>query len=464
VEIKDTDPPETKNPETGIKTSDPPKEKDPLSTPAKAAKQIGQPITSITPLQSAQGGINEGWIFGEELKPISAEELPPNDFFFDKKRKAVVKREFYQEGESTNKRFKVMTDGRNKKKDEFATEIAGTLGAYATTNQYSVEMLKRQLKEKNRLIKTLEARVASAAESARSQVSGEIEFAQLANKKEIEVLKTKLEQANSTIRDGRVQSDQQRDMITQLQAQLEVTKSKTMDIEAIKSRATDIRSRISSAKKNLLNKVREIREDCLLIQQISENLTNKERNAEAARVAFQEAVIAANNRFSGPPGLTIAEQTRGNILLKNWEQDITLSKEQAQKVTSLLEEAINNINGEQIGIEIGNDTEALRQINIDQISLDIKEENERNSAEISKMDRIDPAQIDKHLIRPSARLGVLELVDIQVDGKLPQLARECYLAEARCQAEPSQLVTQFVNKCVMYTESVRGQTPSTSGR
>jgi hypothetical protein len=462
VEIKDTDPPETQNPETGTKTSDPPKEQDPLSTPGKGAKQIGQPIASVTPLQSAQGGVSEGWIFGEELRPIRAEELPPNEFFFDKKRKAVVKREFYQEGESTVKKFKVMTDGRNKKKDEFATEIAGTLGAYATANQYSVEMLKRQLKAKNRLIKTLEARVASAAESARSQVSGEIELAQLANKKEIEVLKTKLEQANSTIRDGRVQSGQQRDMITQLQAQLEVTKSKTVDIETIKSRATDIRSRISSAKKSLLNKVGEIREDCLLIQQISENLTNKERNAEAARVAFQEAVIATNNRFSGPPGLTIAEQTRGNILLKNWEQDITLSKEQAQKVTNLLEEAINNINGEQIGIEIGGDTEALRQINIDQISLDIKEENERNSAEISKMDRVDPAQIDKHLIQPSAQLGALELVDIQVDDKLPQLARECYLAEARCQAEPSQLVTQFVDKCMRYTESMRGQAPSTS--
>jgi hypothetical protein len=86
-------------------------------------------------------------------------------------------------------------------------------------------------------------------------------------------------------------------------------------------------------------------------------------------------VIATNNRFSGPPGLTIAEQTRGNILLKNWEQDITLSKEQAQKVANSLEEAVNNINGEQLGIEIGADTEALRQINIDRISLDIKEEN-----------------------------------------------------------------------------------------
>ena len=63
-----------------------------------------------------------------------------------------------------------------------------------------------------------------------------------------------------------------------------------------------------------------------------------------------------------------------------------------------LEEAVNNINGEQLGIEIGVDTEALRRINIDRISLDIKEGNDRNSAQISKMDRVDPAQIYKHLI------------------------------------------------------------------
>jgi hypothetical protein len=69
----------------------------------------------------------------------------------------------------------------------------------------------------------------------------------LADKKEIEVLKTKMEQANSVIRDGRVQSGQQRGMITQLQAQLEVAESKVIDIEIVKSRAIDIRSRISSA-------------------------------------------------------------------------------------------------------------------------------------------------------------------------------------------------------------------------
>jgi hypothetical protein len=131
-------------------------------------------------------------------------------------------------------------------------------------------------------------------------------------------------------------------------------------------------------------------------------------------------------------------------------------------VTNSLAETCNAINGELLGMEIGGDTGALRQMNIDRISLDMKDKNERNSAEISKMDRVDPAPINKHLIQPSAQLGALELVNVQIDDKLPQLARECYFAEASCRIEPSQLVTQFVDKCIKYTESMRGQAPSTS--
>jgi len=129
------------------------------------------PITSITPLQSAQGNIDAGWIFNEELRPIRMEELPPNEFLFDKKRKAVVKREFYQEEGSMAKKFKVLTDGKDKKKEEFAIEIARTLGVYATTNQFSFGVLKNQLKRKNRLIKNLEAKLAIAEEDANDQES-----------------------------------------------------------------------------------------------------------------------------------------------------------------------------------------------------------------------------------------------------------------------------------------------------
>jgi hypothetical protein len=83
---------------------------------------------------------------GEKLTPISVEELPLNEFFFDKKRKVVVRQELYQEAGTVSKKFKILTDGRNMKKEEFTTQIAGTLGDFTTVNQYSVGTLKDQLK------------------------------------------------------------------------------------------------------------------------------------------------------------------------------------------------------------------------------------------------------------------------------------------------------------------------------
>ena len=43
---------ETKSPEVEIKTPDLPKKQIPVVTPGKSAKQIGEPIKSVTPLQS----------------------------------------------------------------------------------------------------------------------------------------------------------------------------------------------------------------------------------------------------------------------------------------------------------------------------------------------------------------------------------------------------------------------------
>jgi len=83
---------QTKSTKVEIKTPDPPKKQTPVTTPGQSVKQIGDPIASITPLQSTQGNIDAGWILNEELRPIRVEELPPNEFFFDKKRKVVVKR------------------------------------------------------------------------------------------------------------------------------------------------------------------------------------------------------------------------------------------------------------------------------------------------------------------------------------------------------------------------------------
>jgi hypothetical protein len=184
---------QTGGPKQEAETSNPLSEPTSVVTPGKSSKQVGNPIIFVTPLQSTKGIPNAGWIFGEELMPITMEELPSNEFFFNKKRKAIVKQELYQEAGIVSKKFKILTDGRAMKKEEFATQIAGPLGAFAIANQYSVGTLKDQLKRKIHLIKTLEAKLATAEATAKDQANTGIEQARVADQKEIEWLKADLE-------------------------------------------------------------------------------------------------------------------------------------------------------------------------------------------------------------------------------------------------------------------------------
>jgi hypothetical protein len=62
-----------------------------------------------------------------------------------------------------------------------------------------------------------------------------IEQARLADKNEIETLKTKLEQAQLEVRDSRMQASQQRNLIEQLQARVEIAESRMIDIGIFKS-------------------------------------------------------------------------------------------------------------------------------------------------------------------------------------------------------------------------------------
>jgi hypothetical protein len=57
----------------------------------------------------------------------------------------------------------------------------------------------------------------------------------LADKNEIEMLKTKLEQAKLVVRDGRMQVRQQWDLIEQLQARVETVESRMINIGMFKS-------------------------------------------------------------------------------------------------------------------------------------------------------------------------------------------------------------------------------------
>jgi hypothetical protein len=212
-------------------------------------------------------------------------------------------------------------------------------------------------------------------------------------------------------------------MITELQAQVEIVESKVIDVEGFKSRATQIRRKISSAQQSLLAKIGTIREDCLLMHKVSENLTDRERDAGVAWVTFQEAVIATNNRvLTGTPRFTVSKKTQGNILLKEWEHNIIEGKQQAQNITNSLEEAFNSIDDDLLGIDSGGNTETLMQMNVERISLDLKEREERDSTDISQMTMVDIIQVDKCMIKPNTQLCAIDIIDGQMEDRLQQLA------------------------------------------
>jgi hypothetical protein len=324
------------------------------------------------------------------------EELPPNEFFFDKKRKVVVKKELYQEAGMVAKKFKILADGRTMKKEEFATQIAGTLGAFSTANQYSVGSLKDQLKRKNRLIKTLEAKLATAETTARDQTNTGIEQARAADQKEIEWLQSDLEQAQQVAQTSQLQISQQGELIGQLHTKLNFTEIQVIDIGMFQSQAMEIQKRVSAAQQDLLAKVEIIQNHCQIIDQVLEDISLREREAGAARVAFQEVVIAMTKKEMGSSfRLSIPEQTRGNILLKAWERDISEGRQQAREVRNSCEETFSFVDGSLLGLDSESHTRTLGQIDIAKHLLYIKENEERELAEISQVTQTDIVQVDK---------------------------------------------------------------------
>ena len=61
-------------------------------------------------------------------------------------------------------------------------------------------------------------------------------------------------------------------------------------------------------------------------------------------------------------------------------------------------------------------------MNMEKISLDLNEKEERDSVKISQVSMADIVQIDKCMIKPSVQLCAIDIIDRQMEERLPQLA------------------------------------------
>jgi hypothetical protein len=136
------------------------------------------------------------------------------------------------------------------------------------------------------LITTLETKLSIAEVATTDQESATLEKARIKDQKEIEWLKVDLEQTQLKVQMSQTQISQQGELIDQLRAKLEFVESQVIDIGIFQSQVIEIRKRLSSAQQGVLEKVETIQSSFQLIDQVLENLSLKERDVGAARVAF----------------------------------------------------------------------------------------------------------------------------------------------------------------------------------
>jgi hypothetical protein len=122
-------------------------------------RRLPTPITSLTPLQTSFRNPNSEITFVGDLTPILPEEMPPSNFFFSKKGKSIVKRESHQKDGVITKRKRLVYDENDQDDPEFAKEVAGSLGAFSTANQWSVDNLTEQLRQKCLLVEHLQNQI-----------------------------------------------------------------------------------------------------------------------------------------------------------------------------------------------------------------------------------------------------------------------------------------------------------------
>jgi hypothetical protein len=137
----------------------------------------------LTPLHSTFGFPQIGVIYGSDLDPISREEIPPSDYFFSKKRRVVLKQKMYMREGRMVKKHRVLVDGKKLEEGDFATEVAGSMGALTKTNLFTVDNMRTRLKHSNHMIAQLQNQLKDTEKNIKEEINKGLEQAKAAHKK-----------------------------------------------------------------------------------------------------------------------------------------------------------------------------------------------------------------------------------------------------------------------------------------
>jgi hypothetical protein len=195
------------------------------ATNPEGSTALSSPIPSLTPLATSSELPGSEVINIDDLTPIQPEEIPSSNLFFNKKRKAIIRREARQKEGVITKKHKMIYDGQGQSDPEFAKEVADSLGAFATANQWSVDNLTKQLEQKNLLIEQLHNDMQQMEMTARNKINFDIEKIRQGFEQQIKQLEDKLELSVQNQHVSNTMLSQRDRLIEQLQSRITLFES-----------------------------------------------------------------------------------------------------------------------------------------------------------------------------------------------------------------------------------------------
>jgi hypothetical protein len=284
----------------------------PSVTSPEKSTALTSTILSLTPITTSFETPSSEAIHIDELTPILPEEMPPSSFFFNKKRRAIIRRESQQKEGVVTKRNIIVYDGQGQNDPEFSKEVADSLGAFATANQWSVDNLIKQLQQKSLQVEHLQNEMQRVEITFRSRMNFDIEQIRLGYQQQMKQLQEKLEVSVQNLQSSNSMLSQQNSLIEQLQTQIVVLENTKIDHVAFKMKASEINERLGVVQLDLYQAMDTIQKYYQRINTSLKNIYDKEKEACAARSKFQEFIVWRQKvNFPGLAPFSQYEQMKG---------------------------------------------------------------------------------------------------------------------------------------------------------
>jgi hypothetical protein len=428
-----------------------------------ASTELGSPITALTPLQATFGNPHEEVLYVSDLEPISRDEMPSSDYFFSKKRKAVLKQELHPVGEKAVKKHKIIIDGKKLQDSAFATELAGSMGAIASANMYSVETLINTIEQKNQEITQLQGNLKENEKIIGWGIKKGLEQARLKDFQEIQKLNENLTEAKLMIQNTQEQVQTLSNENTLLQDKIISITNQVIELDQFKTKAAEIYANIQQEQQRVFSDLKTIQNYFHESKKSLDMTVLKEIEAKAVRDSFQRVLSALQEEeIRQSQKLSISEQLKGDVMLKVWETKLQGYKGITEEVINHCERIFDSIEKDSIQDENNGLSQPLGEINIDCHQLKIREELEEKKMEISNVKAVNISEIEKWMIGPSSKLERIKSTEKAIVNQLPGLQRSFFSLEANEVPEVPKALVNFLERHIQATEADKESSPPQS--